>query len=169
MKTHFDSILKIQSNDRPFIADAGLKGSGFLFRFLNISKMLGILFFFAFTGVEGVSAFFAFSLSVLFHFPSASPKCSLELVVVAHAASQAPLLDNLNASCILSVVVYNFYVSEYDVKYQNYHCKSHRFWMYYISAWNRYYNRSITVYGDFRFFLKSNLVNIVQVQFSAQT
>ena len=35
-------MLKTQSKDRSFIADAGLKGTGFLFRFLNKLKMLGV-------------------------------------------------------------------------------------------------------------------------------
>ena len=62
LRAHFDSLIsKTQSNDRPFIADAGLKGRGFLFRFLKISKMLGVRFFFDFTGVEGMSAFFDFT------------------------------------------------------------------------------------------------------------
>ena len=41
-------MLKTQSKDRSFIADAGLKGTGFLFRFLNKLKMLGVFIFLPF-------------------------------------------------------------------------------------------------------------------------
>ena len=53
-------MLKTQSKDRSFIADAGLKGTGFLFRFLNKLKMLGVFIFLPFAGVEAMSAFFCF-------------------------------------------------------------------------------------------------------------
>ena len=42
LKVLLDSMLKTQSKDKSFIADAGLKGTGFLFRFLNKLKMLGV-------------------------------------------------------------------------------------------------------------------------------
>ena len=70
MKVLLDSMLKTQSKDRSFIADAGLKGTGFLFRFLNKLKMLGVFIFLPFAGVETMSAFFASSLSGIFHSPS---------------------------------------------------------------------------------------------------
>ena len=66
MKVLLDSMLKTQSKDRSFIADAGLKGTGFLFRFLNKLKMLGVFIFLPFAGVEAMSAFFCFFAFLIF-------------------------------------------------------------------------------------------------------
>ena len=67
-------MLKTQSKDRSFIADAGLKGTGFLFRSLNKLKMLGVFIFLPFAGVEAMSAFFCFFAFRTFPLPFRLPR-----------------------------------------------------------------------------------------------
>ena len=67
-------MLKTQSKDRSFIADVGLKGTGFLFRFLNKLKMLGVFIFLPFAGVEAMSAFFCFFAFRAFPLPFRLPR-----------------------------------------------------------------------------------------------
>ena len=81
LKVFLDSMLKTQSKDRSFIADAGLNGTGFSFRFLNRLKM-GSLHFLPFRRSRGHVRFL-----LLLRFP--------------HFSTALPLAQNAFSNSIL--------------------------------------------------------------------